>query len=137
MRTFVVEAPGVPRAPYPPRGRMPNPRRGEWDLREDAVLRDLTRQVGDTDWCVISSLMKDAGIWRSPRQCRERYKNHVRPGIRLGACRQLFCRSTPVPSLRALLRVSVQATRYGPPGCLTKPRCPCRTLYAAGRPRHP
>ena len=58
---------------------------GEWDQREDAVLRDLTQRLGDTDWCVIASVMKDLGFWRSPRQCRERYKNHVRPGFRLGA----------------------------------------------------
>ena len=54
-----------------------------WSALEDALLLDLTGRFGVTDWCLIASAMET----RTARQCRERYKNHVKPNLRIGLCR--------------------------------------------------
>jgi hypothetical protein len=44
---------------------------------EDSRLKALVAEFGDTDWKLISREMGD----RSPRQCRERYKNYLSPHL--------------------------------------------------------
>jgi hypothetical protein len=53
-----------------------------WNAQEDALLLDLTTRLGAKDWCLIASAMET----RTARQCRERYKNHVKPTLRTGLC---------------------------------------------------
>lgn len=40
---------------------------------EDDMLRNLVAHFGERNWIAIASVMK----WRTPRQCRERYKYHL------------------------------------------------------------
>ncbi len=83
-----------------------------WSALEDALLLDLTGRLGTKDWCLIASAMET----RTARQCRERYKNHVKPNLRTGlsaARRSPYClvpgaarraargMSDPVPGARA------------------------------------
>ena len=60
---------------------VPKRRQGEgknpWTQEEDKKLSSLVQKLGSKDWCVIASVMEG----RTPRQCRERYKNHVKEGI--------------------------------------------------------
>jgi hypothetical protein len=44
---------------------------------EDARLRVLVARYGDDNWSVVSEEMHS----RSPRQCRERYKNYLSPHL--------------------------------------------------------
>jgi hypothetical protein len=44
---------------------------------EDDVLRGLVGRFGEQNWNIIASFMKR----RSARQCRERYKNYLYPGV--------------------------------------------------------
>ena len=59
----------------------PKKRQGEgkhpWSEAEDKHLSDLVERLGSKDWCLVASVMEK----RSARQCRERYKNHVKKGI--------------------------------------------------------
>jgi hypothetical protein len=44
---------------------------------EDDQLRSLVERFGEKNWTLISSYMKR----RTPRQCRERYKNYLSPAV--------------------------------------------------------
>ena len=44
---------------------------------EDEKLRELVKQYGVTDWKAIAGLMPN----RTPRQCRERWKNYLSPDV--------------------------------------------------------
>ena len=72
-----------------------------WTSGEDAELRALTERLGDKDWCMIASVLKT----RTARQCRERYKNHVKPCLSSSACPCLRLQLMLVP----LERVSEHA----------------------------
>jgi hypothetical protein len=52
-----------------------------WTAGEDDLLRTLVDRLGDKDWCVVAGTIKT----HTPRQCRERYKNHVKPTLYKGA----------------------------------------------------
>jgi len=62
----------------------PRRRQGEgknpWTQAEDRQLSDLVERLGSKDWCLVASVMEH----RTARQCRERYKNHVKKGINNG-----------------------------------------------------
>ena len=45
--------------------------------REDEQLKKLVSEYGDQDWKIIADCLGS----RTPRQCRERYKNYLMPGI--------------------------------------------------------
>ncbi|OHT11601.1 Myb-like DNA-binding domain containing protein [Tritrichomonas foetus] len=45
--------------------------------REDEQLKKLVAEFGDDDWKLIAEQLGS----RTPRQCRERYKNYLMPGI--------------------------------------------------------
>jgi hypothetical protein len=47
---------------------------------EDAQLARLVQNIGDNDWSKIASFMCN----RNARQCRERYRNYLDPGLRWG-----------------------------------------------------
>ncbi|GAP90824.2 putative myb-like DNA-binding domain-containing protein [Rosellinia necatrix] len=52
-------------------------RRGPWSQREDATLVRLVQQQGPLNWVKIS----DTLISRSPKQCRERYHQNLKPSL--------------------------------------------------------
>ncbi|MQM13636.1 hypothetical protein Taro_046563 [Colocasia esculenta] len=52
--------------------------KGQWTADEDRFLEQLVRQYGDKKWSQIAK--KLAG--RIGKQCRERWHNHLRPGIK-------------------------------------------------------
>lgn len=52
--------------------------RRKWTNEEDAALLELTRRFGLDDWRSISAHMVD----RDPKQCRERYINHLDPNVK-------------------------------------------------------
>ena len=69
----------------PQRQRVAKPGKiSGWSAEEDEKLRTLTKRLGNADqtmdWCTIASVLTT----RTPRQCRERYKNHAKPGIQTG-----------------------------------------------------
>ncbi|KAI1361039.1 Homeodomain-like protein [Xylaria arbuscula] len=56
---------------------MSNQRRGPWSQREDAALIQLVQQQGPLNWVKIS----DTLVSRSPKQCRERYHQNLKPSL--------------------------------------------------------
>ena len=59
-------------------------RKQKWTKQEDSLLHYLTAHLGSNNvkrgWGVIAGMLKH----RTPRQCRECYKNHTKPGILTG-----------------------------------------------------
>lgn len=49
-----------------------------WTTDEDETLSRLVREYGAKQWTVISTMMDH----RTGKQCRERWRNHLDPGIR-------------------------------------------------------
>ena len=67
--------------PLPP----PHPKKGgnlrhKFSKTEDEALLKLVEQHGDCNWAAVAKGMKN----RTPRQCRERYKNYLSPNIKNG-----------------------------------------------------
>lgn len=56
---------------------MSNQRRGPWSQLEDAALIQLVQQQGPLNWVKIS----DTLVSRSPKQCRERYHQNLKPTL--------------------------------------------------------
>ena len=56
---------------------MPGHKRGPWTQGEDAVLLDLVRQAGASNWVRISTSLGT----RSAKQCRERYHQNLKPNL--------------------------------------------------------
>lgn len=54
-------------------------RRGPWSQTEDQYLLDLVQSHGAHNWVRISQLMQS----RSPKQCRERYHQNLKPSLNL------------------------------------------------------
>jgi hypothetical protein len=52
----------------------------KFSREEDRALLHLVQEIGDTDWAKVSQRLGS----RSPRQCRERYKNYLDPSLRHG-----------------------------------------------------
>ncbi|KAL4587746.1 hypothetical protein LXL04_000620 [Taraxacum kok-saghyz] len=52
--------------------------KGQWTEEEDSKLIRLVKQHGITKWAVIAEKMTG----RAGKQCRERWRNHLRPDIR-------------------------------------------------------
>ncbi|ABP00014.1 predicted protein, partial [Ostreococcus lucimarinus CCE9901] len=52
----------------------------QWTVREDKELLQLIDKYGAKRWSYIASLMRH----RRGKQCRDRYLNHLRPGIKTG-----------------------------------------------------
>ena len=60
-----------------------------WSAEEDALLRKLIEEIGtDSKWIKIAeelnSRNQQYGIFRKPKQCRERWINHLDPSIKKG-----------------------------------------------------
>ncbi|OHS95662.1 hypothetical protein TRFO_38198 [Tritrichomonas foetus] len=51
--------------------------RRSFSQHEDELLRTLVEEHGDADWKIIADNMKT----RTARQCRERYRNYLMPGL--------------------------------------------------------
>jgi len=51
--------------------------RMKFSPEEDKILTSLVKQYGKKSWCIISQMIGD----RTPRQCRERWKNYLCPGL--------------------------------------------------------
>jgi hypothetical protein len=51
-------------------------------IQEDKALLEIYRDRNVKKWAKISFiLLNDYGIRKSPKKCRERYKNHLNPEI--------------------------------------------------------
>ena len=61
----------------PSHQRMPGHKRGPWTQGEDALLLDLVRQAGASNWVRISTSLGT----RSAKQCRERYHQNLKPNL--------------------------------------------------------
>ena len=57
------------------------PRRGIWNIWEDGVLADAVQSGRYNCWREISAAVCAEGIFRSPKQCRERYVQHLDPRV--------------------------------------------------------
>lgn len=57
---------------------MPALNRGPWSAEEDRYLLSLVPARGAHNWVRISAMMQS----RSPKQCRERYNQNLKPGLR-------------------------------------------------------
>jgi hypothetical protein len=57
--------------------RVPPPVRRVFTREEDLKLKDLVSRYGEKNWKLISSKMQN----RTIRQCRERYKDYLHPGV--------------------------------------------------------
>ncbi|KAJ3449147.1 snRNA-activating protein complex subunit [Anaeramoeba flamelloides] len=55
-------------------------KKGAWNKIEDNLLLQYVKQLGDTSWPQVSKLV----IGRSPKQCRERWRNQLNPNIKRG-----------------------------------------------------
>ena len=60
-----------------PRRKPPQGIRHKFTKEEDEKLKELVSKYGDLNWTAISEKMPN----RSPRQCRERYKNYLQPNL--------------------------------------------------------
>ncbi|KAF2430060.1 hypothetical protein EJ08DRAFT_561653, partial [Tothia fuscella] len=56
---------------------MPVHRRGPWSQAEDQCLMDLVHRQGASNWVRISQMIQS----RSPKQCRERYHQNLKPNL--------------------------------------------------------
>ena len=56
---------------------MPPHRRGPWSQSEDQMLMALVARQGASNWVRISSCIQS----RSPKQCRERYHQNLKPNL--------------------------------------------------------
>ncbi|OTB14064.1 hypothetical protein K445DRAFT_63713, partial [Daldinia sp. EC12] len=52
-------------------------RRGPWTNREDEMLKEIVEQQGALNWVKIAQRVQT----RSPKQCRERYHQNLKPGL--------------------------------------------------------
>jgi hypothetical protein len=52
--------------------------RGIWDHAEDDLLTAAVRRLGSKKWVDIAKLVPN----RTPKQCRERWCNHLAPSVR-------------------------------------------------------
>jgi hypothetical protein len=59
---------------YAPRQAPP------WTPEDDQQLIGLVDQIGLKDWCSVAKAIDG----RAARQCRERYMNHLKQGIKKG-----------------------------------------------------
>ena len=55
-------------------------KRSAFTFQEDCLLSNLVMMFGNQKWDIISSCM----IERTPRQCRERWKSYLSPGLSNG-----------------------------------------------------
>lgn len=51
--------------------------RNVWSRQEDMVLEEAVREMGQNDWTLVAK----AVTGKTNRQCRERFKNYVDPGL--------------------------------------------------------
>ncbi|TVU46011.1 hypothetical protein EJB05_05524, partial [Eragrostis curvula] len=54
------------------------PHRGPWTGEEDDILKAMVKQHGNRKWAVVAQALPG----RIGKQCRERWTNHLRPGIK-------------------------------------------------------
>lgn len=64
----------------PSRKKLSSQERKKWEPHEDAQLLDLVRKWGTKNWRTLALHMRG----RLPKQCRERWLNHLDPNIRKG-----------------------------------------------------
>lgn len=62
------------------RPQAPSKAKQAWNNDEDSLLLELVRQHGTANWSAVS----DGLGYRSGKQCRERYHNHLDPSVRKG-----------------------------------------------------
>ncbi|XP_051123240.1 transcription factor MYB98-like isoform X2 [Andrographis paniculata] len=78
-RSFVNEGDGVFMSQVPSEGSIkPKSVKGMWTFDEDRLLIHLVDIYGLKRWTMVAQIMKG----RTGKQCRERWKNHLRPDIK-------------------------------------------------------
>ena len=65
---------------WPAVDKQPGAQRHKFTKGEDELLKSLVEKHGESNWCAIAAQIKT----RTPRQCRERYKNYLSPKIKNG-----------------------------------------------------
>ena len=60
--------------------RMVNSTTGIWTSEEDERLKHLVEEHGTGNWSLIGDFFVD----RTGKQCRERWTNHLSPGLKKG-----------------------------------------------------
>ena len=78
MNSFIPSM--VPNWQWPVPDKENNSQRHKFSKAEDDLLRKLVEKYGETNWMAVSSQMKT----RTPRQCRERFKNYLSSKIKNG-----------------------------------------------------
>ena len=59
------------------KSRRAKSRKSEWTPEEDALVHDLVKSVGTKSWAAVARSIPG----RTGKQCRERWDNHLDPGI--------------------------------------------------------
>jgi hypothetical protein len=65
---------------WPAVEKQPGAQRHKFTKVEDELLKSLVQKYGESNWCAVAAQIKT----RTPRQCRERYKNYLSPKIKNG-----------------------------------------------------
>ncbi|CAK9145381.1 unnamed protein product [Ilex paraguariensis] len=60
---------------------MPQLKKGLWKPEEDLILKKYVETYGEGKWATVSHR---AGLMRGGKSCRLRWKNYLRPNIKLG-----------------------------------------------------
>jgi hypothetical protein len=71
--------------PAVPHGKGKQITRRKFTPEEDELLRNVVTQYGSSDWNIISQHFQS----RSPRQCRDRWRNYVSPEVLTGRWSQV------------------------------------------------
>lgn len=68
--------PGMDSRTYIPQTETPS--RGSWIQEEDDLLINAVNKIGEKKWTDIAQIIRT----RTPKQCRERWMNCLRPGLK-------------------------------------------------------
>ncbi len=54
-----------------------------WSEKEDILLRNIVNKEGSKPWTLVAQELNKVspGVERTGKQCRERWRNHLDPGI--------------------------------------------------------
>ena len=75
-----INSPDLDTTSWPTKPKKGGNLRHKFSKSEDEALRKLVAEHGDSNWAIVAACMKN----RTPRQCRERFKNYLSPAIKNG-----------------------------------------------------
>lgn len=76
----VIPGPEPELPSWPSKAKKGGNLRHKFSKTEDEALRRLVAEHGESNWATVAACMKN----RTPRQCRERFKNYLSPAIKNG-----------------------------------------------------